>query len=407
MASTKVLYALTGGPVTDLYVALAVAAIALLASIVSIEVGVSIAIVEILGGVLVANVFHLHSVSWLDFLASFGSIVLTFLAGAEVDIDLMKENLGSSVLIGCVSALAPFAAALLCARFALDWNWRAAEICGIALSTTSLAVVYAVLVETGLNRQRLGKLIMAATFVTDLGTVALLSVLFIKPNAWIFAFVGASVLAIVALPRVAPWFFRRYGDRVVEPEMKLIFVLLLGLMVLGKLSLSQAVLPAFLLGLVASRLYQRHHKERQRLRVVAFALLTPAFFIRSGMNVSLGVLWANAGLLAALFAVKVAAKLAGVFPLARRFVGEGSTYFTLLMSTGLTFGTISALYGYQAGIIDKTQFSLLVATVVLSAVVPTLVAQRWFGPEQEILRHDAMSGLAGTSPAEDEGGSDV
>jgi Kef-type K+ transport system membrane component KefB len=339
--------------VTDLYIALAVAAVALLASVVSIEIGISIAIVEIVGGIAVANLLHLHSVDWLDFLSSFGSIVLTFLAGAEVDVELMKANLGRSVLIGCVSVLAPFAAAMLFAQFVLGWSWRASEICGIALSTTSLAVVYAVLVETGLNKQRLGKLLMAATFVTDLGTVALLSVLFIKPNAWIIAFLGASVLFIVALPRLAPWFFRRYGDRVVEPEMKLIFVLLLGLMVLGKLSLSQAVLPAFLLGLVASRLYQRHHKERQRLRVVAFALLTPAFFIRSGMNVSLGAVWANIGLLGALSGVKLAAKLAGVFPLARRLVGRGSTYFTLLMSTGLTFGTISSLCGYQAGIIDK------------------------------------------------------
>ena len=245
-----------------------------------------------------------------------------------------------------MSSLAPFAAALLLARFALGWSWHAAEICGIALSTTSLAVVYAVLVETGLNQQRLGKLLMAATFVTDVATVTLLSVLFVKPTPWIFAFVGVSVLLIAALPRLATWFFRRYGDRVVEPEMKLIFVLLLGLMVLGKLSLSQAVLPAFILGLASSRLYQRHHKERQRLRVVAFALLTPAFFIRSGMNVSLGALWANIGLLGAFFGVKVAAKLAGVFPLARRYVGEGATYFTLLMSTGLTFGTISSLYGY-------------------------------------------------------------
>jgi len=307
-----------------------------------------------------------------------------------------------------MSSLAPFTAALLLARLALGWSWHASEICGIALSTTSLAVVYAVLVETGLNQQRLGKLLMAATFVTDVATVTLLSVLFVKPTPWIFAFVGVSVLLIAALPRLATWFFRRYGDRVVEPEMKLIFVLLLGLMVLGKLSLSQAVLPAFILGLVSSRLYQRHHKERQRLRVVAFALLTPAFFIRSGMNVSLGALWANIGLLGAFFGVKVAAKLAGVFPLARRYVGEGATYFTLLMSTGLTFGTISSLYGYQAGIIDATQFSLLVATVVASAVIPTLIAQRWFDPRRELsAEREGVSDSAASARAGEGGRSSV
>jgi Kef-type K+ transport system membrane component KefB len=154
-------------------------------------------------------------------------------------------------------------------------------------------------------------------------------------------------------------------------------------MALGKLAASQAVLPAFLLGLAASRLYAAHDVERQRLRVVAFAFLTPVFFIRSGMNVSLAALGANLGLLAALFGVKLVAKLGGVLPLARGFVGRDSVFFTLLMSTGLTFGTISSLYGYQAGIIDKAQFSLLVTVVVASAVIPTFIAQRWFAPKTD------------------------
>jgi Kef-type K+ transport system membrane component KefB len=142
--------------------------------------------------------------------------------------------------------------------------------------------------------------------------------------------------------------------------------------------------------------------------VVAFALLTPAFFIRSGMNVSLGALWANIGLLGAFFGVKVAAKLAGVFPLARRYVGEGATYFTLLMSTGLTFGTISSLYGYQAGIIDATQFSLLVATVVASAVIPTLIAQRWFDPRRELsAEREGVSDSAASARAGEGGRSSV
>ena len=66
---------------------------------------------------------------------------------------------------------------------------------------------------------------------------------------------------------------------------------------------------------------------------------------------------------------------------------------TLLMSTGLTFGTISALYGLNAGIIDRTQFSLLVTVVVLSAIVPTVIAQRWFSPDVDTERR-ADRGLA-------------
>ena len=176
------------------------------------------------------------------------------------------------------------------------------EIAGIALSTTSLAVVYAVLVETGLNRELVGKRLMSATFVTDIATVAGLSVLFIKPTIWIVPFVAVSVALIVGLPRIAPWFFRRYGNRVIEPEIKLVFASLFLLMWLGTRADSQAVLPAFILGLVMSGHYASHRLEQERLRVVAFAFLTPFFFLKGGMNVSTGALWANLGILALLFA---------------------------------------------------------------------------------------------------------
>jgi Kef-type K+ transport system membrane component KefB len=224
---------------------------------------------------------------------------------------------------------------------------------------------------------------MSACFVTDMGTALALSAIFIKPNGWFPVFLVVSVALIVVLPKIAPWFFGRYGDRVIEPEIKLVFVCLFALMVLADAANGHAVLPAFVLGLVMARHYQSHRTEQERLRVVAFAFLTPFFFIRGGLNVSLGAVFANLGLLALLFAAKMVPKIGLVFPLARRSVPQHATFTTLLMSTGLTFGTISALYGLNAGIIDRTQFSLLVTVVVLSAIVPTAIAQRWFSPDVE------------------------
>ena len=191
----------------------------------------------------------------------------------------------------------------------LDWSVKASLIAGTALSTTSLAVIYAVLVETGLNATRIGKLIMSACFVTDMATALALSAIFIKPNAWFPVFLVVSVGLIVALPKIAPWFFRRYGDRVIEPEIKLVFVCLFVLMVLADAAKGHAVLPAFVLGLVMARHYQQHRQEQERLRVVAFAFLTPFFFLRGGLNVSLGAVFANLGLLALLFAAKMVPKI--------------------------------------------------------------------------------------------------
>jgi Kef-type K+ transport system membrane component KefB len=353
----------------------------LLASVVSVELGISVALIELAFGVVLGNTFHLNpDASWLVFIASFASVVLTFLAGAEVDPDYFRERFGAAVSIGVVSFAGPFAVATLVALGPLGWTTKASLIAGTALSTTSLAVVYAVLVETGLNTVRIGKLIMSACFVTDMCTVIALSVIFIKPTAWFPVFLAVSVAVIVGLPKLSPWFFKRYGDRVIEPEIKIVFAILLGLMVLADQANSQAVLPAFVLGLVMSRHYQRHQEEQRRLRVVAFAFLTPFFFLRGGLNVSLAAVFANLGVLAALVAAKMLPKLGLVYPLARRHAKPHATFTTLMMSTGLTFGTISALYGLTAHIIDRTQFSLLVTVVVLSAIVPTAIAQRWFSP---------------------------
>jgi Kef-type K+ transport system membrane component KefB len=357
------------------------AAAIVVASMVSVEIGIAVALVELGLGVAVGNVFSLDpNQQWLTFIAAFASIVLTFLAGAEVDPDDFRERFGITLAIGMVSFLGPFLVSWLVAWGALGWTLKASLIAGTALSTTSLAVVYAVLVESGLNSTRVGKLLMGACFVTDMGTALALSAIFITPNLWFPAFLAGSVALILLLPRIAPWFFRRYGDRVIEPEIKLVFVCLFALMVLADASKGHAVLPAFILGLVMSRHYAEHRQEQERLRVVAFAFLTPFFFLKGGMNVSLVAVVANLGLLGVLFAAKMIPKLLLVFPLARRAEPKHAEFITLLMSTGLTFGTISSLYGLNAGIIDRTQFSLLVTVVVLSAVIPTAIAQWRYEP---------------------------
>jgi Kef-type K+ transport system membrane component KefB len=366
--------------VSPLAVSAIVAALVLVASVLAVELALSVAIVEILAGVMAGNALGIHGAPWLDFLAAFGGILLTFLAGAEVDPGLLKSKLRPSLLLGGASFLFPFLAAAAFAFFVAHWSPKASLIAGVALSTTSLAVVYAVLVETGLNATDLGKLVMAATFVTDIGTALALSVLFAEFSPATLVFFGVSVAVIAVAPRLLPPVFERYGARVIEPEIKLLFAVLFGFMFLAGLGKSHAVLPVFVLGLVLARALQARHELQRKLRIVAFGAITPFFFLKGGMNVSLDALRPYLWLLLGFFLVKLLAKAIGVFPLARRHMPGAATWTTLLMSTGLTFGTISSMYGLQAGIIDRAQFSILLTVVIGSAVVPTLIAQRWFSP---------------------------
>jgi Kef-type K+ transport system membrane component KefB len=367
---------------SDIAVAALLAVTILVASTISVELGLSVALIELVAGFVVGNAFDVPIPGWLAFLGSFAGILLTFQAGAEVDVPQLRREWRASVSIGLVSFFAPFATVGLLAYYALGWDRRQAEIAGLALSTTSLAVVYAVLVETGLNRELVGKRLMSATFVTDIATVAGLTILFAKPTVWIVPFALVSVALIVGLPRLSPAFFAHFGNRVIEPEIKLVFACLFVLMWLGAKANSQAALPAFVLGLTMSGFYVAHRTEQERLRVVAFAFLTPFFFLKGGMSVSASALWANLGILALLFAGKMVPKFVGIYPLARRYTAPHAVFTTLLMSTGLTFGTITSLYGLNAGIIDEAQFSVLIAVVVLSAIVPTAIAQRFFNPHR-------------------------
>jgi len=285
--------------------------------------------------------------------------------------------------IGVVAFFLPFLAALAFAYFVSGWDLRAAEIAGIALSTTSVAVVYAVMVETGMNETELGKIILTACFINDLGTVLALGALFANFNQWLILFAAVAIPVIIVMPRVSSWVFATLGGRVSEPEVKFLFVVLFFLGGLAVSANSEAVLPAYLVGMAVATVFARERVLVQRTRTIAFALLTPFFFIRAGALISLPAVASSLGIITMLFAVKVGAKLVGVQPLTSlfRFGHPHGMYTTLLMSTGLTFGTISALFGLNHGIIDQTQYTVLVTVVILTALVPTLIAQQFFQPE--------------------------
>lgn len=355
-----------------------------LASLLSLRLGLSVAIIEITLGAM-AGSLGLHTEDWMQYMATFGGILLTYLAGTEIDTALMREKFKESFLIGFFSFLLPFVGVFLFARFIAGWDWNAALIAGIALSTTSLAVVYAVLVETGLNRTELGKILMAATFITDMGTALALSIVFLKPTIYTALFVGVSILVIFGAVNFSHRVFEnpRLKNKVIEPEIKYIFLLLLVFIYFANLGQGHAVLPAFLLGLLMSKHFSEtsQTKElRNRLRTVAYAVITPLFFIVGGLRISLPLIYSALGLFAVLFLLKMLTKFLGVYFLAKRYLPHGEIYVTLLMSTGLTFGTISSVFGLNAGYIDQVQYSVLVGVVVASAVIPTFIAQKWFMP---------------------------
>jgi len=382
--------------------------LALIATLLAIWFKISTALTEIVVGTvaqLIIGAFLIQGglgakTPWISFLAGTGAIVLTFLAGAELDPGIFRTKWKEAVVVGMVGFIGPFLGCTLVSYFLLHWSWRSSELAGVALSTTSVAVVYAVMLELGLNKTEFGKAILASCFVNDLGTVIALGLIFSPFTYKTLVFVFASAGAFVLLPFLTPRFFSKYGGRVSELEAKFLLFFLFAMGGLAVWAGSEAVLPAYVIGMVLAGTVGKDHVLIRRLRTLTFGLLTPFYFIHAGSFVSVPALAAAPLVLVVLFLSKMISKMVGLFPTVRTFQyqQEEGLYYTLMMSTGLTFGTISALFGLNHNVITQAQYSHLVATVIGSAVIPTVIANALFLPRHLLPKQDVKAKSTSVAP---------
>jgi Kef-type K+ transport system membrane component KefB len=364
--------------------------LAVLSALLASSLRISVALVEICVGVAAAALatalgYHdllLADSEWVRFLAASGAVVLTFLAGAELDPEAVKAKLTEVSIVGLVGFIAPFLGCTAVAYYVLGWDVNASWLAGVALSTTSMAVVYAVMFETGFNKTEFGKGILGSCFINDLGTVIALGLLFAPFTHKTVVFIVVSIAALFFLPYITAWLTRHYAYRTAAIRTKWVILVLFGLGSLALWSGSEAVLPAYIVGMVFAGSAAKDVHWMRRLRTLTVGFLTPFYFLRAGTMVSLSALFAAPLVFLALLMGKVLSKIFGLYPFVSAFRKDTNErwYYTLLMSTGLTFGTISALYGLSHGLVTQEQYSFLVAAVIASAVVPTMVAGLCFVP---------------------------
>lgn len=373
--------------------------LALIATILASNLKISMALMEICIGTIAGFIFNKFfgqdvlktNSEWLKFIASSGAILLTFLAGAELDPDSLKSKWKESSVIGLIGFFAPFIGCSLIARFILHWEFRASLLAGIALSTTSMAVVYAVMLEYGFNKTEFGKGILGSCFINDLGTVIALGLIFAPFNYRTIIFIIVSGLSFFLMPHITTFLIRAYGFKTAAIRTKWILLILFGLGSLALWAGSEAVLPAYIAGMVLAGTISKDNFFIRRIRTLTIGFLTPFYFLRAGVLVSIPAVISAPLIFLVLLSGKVLSKIFGLYPAIKRFREnrKETWYYTLLMSTGLTFGTISALYGLSNGIITKEQYSYLVAVVIGSAVIPTIIANAFFLPKHLLTKLNA------------------
>ncbi|MHB8858511.1 MAG: cation:proton antiporter [Thermoleophilia bacterium] len=364
--------------------------LAVLATIVATALRLSATLIEICIGVVAAAIaaeyFGIDALGgnagWLKFLAASGAVLLTFLAGAELEPAVLRSKWKEVGAVGLVGFLAPFLGCTALAKYGLGWDTRASWLAGVCLSTTSMAVVYAVMIDTGLHRISFGKGILGACFVNDLGTVIALGLIFAPFTYKTLVFVFVTLFVLAVLPYLTKLLTQRYAYRTSAIRTKWVLMILFGLGALAIWSGSEAVLPAYLAGMVLAGAAAEDHQWMRRVRTLTVGMLTPFYFLRAGALVSIPSLIGAPIVFVLLLGGKVASKIFGLYPVIGRFTRHRDErwYYTLLMSTGLTFGTIAALYGYSNNIISQDQYSFLLAVVIASAVIPTVIATMIFLP---------------------------
>lgn len=388
--------------------------LAVFSAVAAYHLRVSIALVEICVGVAAAAFAGYFgkaealgsNLEWISVLAASGAVLLTFLAGAELEPEVMRKKLNEVTVVGLIGFFAPFLGCTALARYVLSWNLQASLLCGVALSTTSMAVVYAVMLETGLNKTDFGKGILGACFINDLGTVIALGLLFAPFTYRTVIFIVVTTLVLLVVPFTSRWLTRMYAHRTAAIRTKWVIFVLFGLGALAIWSGSEAVLPAYIVGMVLAEFSSGDTFWIRRLRTLTVGFLTPFYFIRAGTFVSLPALLAAPAVFLLLLAGKVISKIFGLYPIIGRFRPRKDErwYYTLMMSTGLTFGTISALYGLSHAIVTQQQYSFLVAVVIASAVVPTLIAGAAFLPRHLLPESAARMGALPQAEGLDEEG---
>lgn len=351
---------------------------------------ISIALMEIIVGTVIGfAAFQLGyfdklalNADWMKFCTGLGAMLLTFLAGAELNPDVMKSKIKEVSIIGIIGFASPFIGCFLIAYYLIGWSLPASLLCGIALSTTSMAVVYAVMLEYGFNKTDFGKGILGACFVNDLGTVIALGLIFAPFSYKTVIFIAVTILLIFILRPVTDYLIRRFAYKTAAIRAKWVIFILLSMGVLALWSGSEPVLPAYVFGMILAKTMEKDGHFVRRLRTLTVGFLTPLYFLRAGALVSIPALVSAPVIFLVLFGGKVITKILGLYPAIHRFRDDKKEkwYYTLLMSTGLTFGTISALYGLTNNIITQAQYSFIVGAVIASAVIPTIIANKFFLP---------------------------
>ncbi len=354
------------------------------AGILSLELGISVAIMEILSGILAGNLFRLISSSWIDNLSLFGLLGLMFFAGFDTDVNLLKRNWRSSLAIGTASFGVPFILLSVLGLFWLGVEPREALLLAIGLSTTSVALLYSMMNEKKLVSREDRQLLMSAAMVVDITSIFFLAFVFEGLTIVSLLFFLFSLVFLAQIPKLGNLLIRRYREDQIEFKIRFVLLILLFLVLLSKKASIHVSLFAFFIGIFFSEFMNEDKELEGKLKSMVFGLMAPIFFFKAGLYVRLASFkWAMLPSIMLLGIVAYLGKYLGTFIVSRKFFPERVARFAgLVFNVRLSFGIIAATFGLESGIVSQETFLSMILIVVGASIATSLLIRFSARPEE-------------------------
>ena len=346
-----------------------------LAGIISLEIKVSVAIMEIMAGIVAGNFFRLMSSDWIDNMSLFGLLGLMFFAGFETNVNMLKKNWRSSLTIGVSSFLAPFFLVLVSGYFLLTMEIKEALLFSIGLSTTSVALLYSIFKEKQLIDSEAQQLLLSAAMVVDITSIFALAFIFEGLTALSILLFVFCILFLAQIPRLGRWLVKRYQSDQIEFKMRFILLVLLTMVLLSKQASIHVSLFAFFVGIFFSEFMEEDKELVSKLKSLVFGLMAPIFFFKAGLYVRLiSFKWSMLPYVLFLGIVAYLAKFLGTYYSARKFLPQKVAKFAgLIFNVRLSFGIIAATFGLESGILRQEMFLTMIFIVVGASIVTSFL----------------------------------
>jgi len=348
---------------------------------VCLEFFIPIAIGEFIAGIVGELIFGVSRTPWLEFLSELGLISLMFLAGFEIDLPTLRRNKYRSVVVGGISFFTPFALIYLLCTF-LGISFVSSVLMGIALSTTSLAIVFPILREKGLLEEESGQLFLASAMVVDVISMLMISLVFYHFSIMSILILVLVILALFFIKKMVFPIFERYKGNRSEFELKFLLLIILAFAFLSQGAGMHEAVISFILGILFSDIDPEHEVIIDKLNSVVFSLLAPVFFFQAGTMIQIGKInFYVAGLFIIFLSLSVIGKFAGTYLPLRLFSSKIPEYAGIIFNYRLSFGLITAIYGFKKGRINSEMLNVILLCILCSSLLATYFEKRRFNPQ--------------------------